>query len=85
MPQPNERPSLTTTLDVRYAKQHAGGAFEVKEVLGAPDTSPSAGTTIDATSLQGENNQSPNGFWVKVLQGVSQFKAVQTGGAGNSY
>lgn len=85
MPTPNVRPSLTTTLDQRYAKQHAGGAFEVKEVLSPPGTSPAAGTTIDAASQQGANNQNPNGFVVKVLPQVSQLKAVQTGGAGNAY
>lgn len=85
MPTPNPRPSLTTTLDQRYAKQHAGGAFEVKEVLGGPGTQPEAGTTIDAQSQLGAANQNPNGFWVKVLPQVSQLKAVQTGGAGNAY
>jgi|FAXJ01.1.fsa_nt_gi hypothetical protein len=85
MPTPNVRPSLTTTLDVRYAKQHAGGAFEVKDVLGGPGTEPAAGKTIDASSQQGATNQNPNGFLVKVLPQVSQFIAVQSGGAGNNY
>lgn len=84
MPTPNNRPSLTTTLDVRYAQQHAGGAFEVKDVLGGPGAEP-PGPTIDATSQQGATNQNPNGFWVKVLPQVSQLKAVQSGGAGNNY
>lgn len=85
MPTPNVRPSLTTTLDQRYAKQHAGGAFEVKQVLGAPGTVPATGTTIDAMSQQGADNQNPNGFWVKPVMQVSQLKAVQSGGAGNNY
>lgn len=85
MPTPNQRPSLTTTLDQRYAQQHAGGAFEVKEVFGGPGTSPSTGEVIDAASAQGQANQNPNGFWVKVLPQVSQLKAVQSGGAGNAY
>lgn len=85
MPAPNVRPSLTTTLDQRYARQHAGGAFEVKEVLFPPGTTPPSGTVIDAASQQGANNQNPNGFLVRVLPQVSQLKAVQTGGAGNNY
>lgn len=85
MPTPMPRPSLTTTLDVRYAQQHAGGAFEVKDVLGAPGTVPPQGEVIDAASQQGAANQNPNGFWVRVLPQVSQLKAVQSGGAGNDY
>jgi hypothetical protein len=85
MPAPSVRPSLTTTLDVRYAKQHAGGAFEVKEVLGDPGQEPAAGKTIDATSQQGAANQNPNGFLVKALQQVSQLKVVQNGGLSNDY
>jgi hypothetical protein len=85
MPTPNQRPSLTTTLDQRYARQHAGGAFEVKEVLGNPGSSPAVGDVIDAASQQGAANQNPNGFLVKVLPQVSQLKAVQSGGAGNDY
>lgn len=85
MPNPNIRPSLLTTLDVRYAKQRAGGAFEVKKVLGDPGQEPAAGKTIDAASQQGAINQSPNGFLVKVLQQVSQLNVVQNGGVGNGY
>jgi hypothetical protein len=85
MPTPTSRPSLTTTLDQRYAKQHAGGAFEVKTVLGQPGNEPAIGTTIDAKSSQGQTNQSPNGFLVKSIPQVSQLKAVQSGGAGNAY
>ena len=85
MPTPNQRPSLTTTLDQRYARQHAGGAFEVKQVLGAPGTTPASGDVIDAASQQGANNQNPNGFWVKPVMQVSQLKAVQSGGTGNNY
>ena len=79
MPAPSVRPSLTTTLDVRYAQQHAGGAFEVKDVLGQPGTEPPTGEVIDAASQNGATFQSPNGFQVKVLQQVSQLKDVQAG------
>jgi hypothetical protein len=85
MPIPNSRPSLTTTLDQRYAQQHAGGTFEVKEVLGDPGETPSTGKVIDAVSQQGAANQNPNGFQVKVLQQVSQLKVVQMGGVSNDY
>ena len=85
MPTPVPRPSLTTTLDVRYAQQHAGGAFEVKQVLGAPGTEPAVGEVIDAASQLGATNQNPNGFQVKVIPQVSQLKVVQQGGAGNNY
>jgi hypothetical protein len=79
MPTPTQRPSLTTTLDVRYAKQHSGGAFEVKNVLGQPGTEPLTGEVIDAASQLGATFQAPNGFQVRVLQQVSQLKAVQSG------
>jgi hypothetical protein len=79
MPTPMPRPSLTTTLDQRYAQQHAGGAFEVKDVLGAPGTVPSPGEVIDAASQNGATFQNPNGFQVKMLQQVSQLKDVQAG------
>lgn len=85
MPTPNQRPSLTTTLDQRYARQHAGGAFEVKTVLGPPGSTPASGDVIDAASQAGAEHQNPNGFLVKVPLQVSQLKAVQSGGAGNNY
>ena len=73
-----------TFVPLRYAQQHAGGAFEVKDVLGGPGAEP-PGPTIDAMSQQGAANQNPNGFLVRVLPQVSQLKAVQSGGAGNNY
>ena len=85
MPVPNVRPSLTTTLDVRYAQQRAGGAFDVKAILGGPGAEPPAGKVIDATSLNGAASQNPNGFQVRVLQQVSQLKVVQEGAIGNNY
>ena len=80
MPNTNDRPSLTKTLDQRYISQHAGGAFEVKDVLGSPGTSPATGTTIDASSLNGSAFQSPNGFEVKLPTGQTQFKDAQGSG-----
>jgi hypothetical protein len=79
MPTPNTRPSLTTTLDQRYATQRAGAAFDVKAVLGSPGTEPKQGKTIDAVSQNGQNFQSPNGFLVRPLSQVSQLKDVQAG------
>jgi hypothetical protein len=79
MPTPVQRPSLVTTLDQRYAYQHAGGAFEVKDVLGGPGSG-LVSKVIDATSLNGATFQSPNGFAAQVAQGVSQFVEVQTDG-----
>lgn len=73
MPTPVQRPSLTTTLDQRYATQRAGGAFDVKQVLGSPGTTPAAGTTIDAVSMQATNFQTPVGFEVKKMIGVTQM------------
>lgn len=79
MPTPTTRPSTTTTLDMRYANQHAGGAFEVKDVLGGPGAEPPQGKVIDAISLNGASFQTPNGFVVRTLGGVSQLKVVQSG------
>jgi hypothetical protein len=80
VPTPITRPSLTTTLDQRYANQKAGGAFDVKKTLGAPGSTPVAGSTIDATSIQAQRFQAPNGFEVKAGQEGSQFIDVQSGG-----
>ena len=77
MPTPNQRPSLTNDLQSRYGKQHAGGAFDVKKTLGGPGTQPAAGTTIDAVSMLGAEFQNPNGFEVKVKQGVTGLKDAQ--------
>jgi hypothetical protein len=77
MPNPTNRPSLTTDLQTRYATQREGGAFDVKKTLGGPGSIPSAGTTIDAVSHQGSAFQSPNGFEVKPMQGITQLKDAQ--------
>lgn len=77
MPTPSDNPVFNNDMETRYSNQRAGGAFDVKKVLGPPGTSPGAGTTIDATSIQGANFQSPNGFEVKVKQGVTQMLDAQ--------
>ena len=77
MPTPVTRPSLTKDLSKRYETQHAGGTFDVKKILGNPGSVPAAGTTIDAVSSQGTQFQSPIGFEVKVLQGITQLKDAQ--------
>jgi len=71
------RPSIAMTLEQRLANQREGGAFDVKKTLGAPGTSPAAGTTINATSMNGKSFQSPNGFEVKVAQGQTQMLDAQ--------
>ncbi len=78
MPLPLNRPSLITTLDQRYATQRSGGAFSVKQVLGAPGTVPAPGTTIDAASMNGQKFQSPNGFEVKMMPGITQMLDAQS-------
>ena len=72
MPTPMIRPSLTKTLEQRYASQRTGGAFNVKSVLNVK-----AGAVIDATSAQGQEFQSPNGFQVGRLPGNTQMKDAQ--------
>ena len=79
MPTPLPRPSLTTDLSQRYSTQRAGEAFDVKAVLEAPGVVPPQGETIDARSQNGQQFQSPNGFWVRPLVQVSQLKDVQAG------
>lgn len=81
MPATN-RPSLTTTLDQRYATQRAGGAFDVKKTLGAPGTAPTAQSVIegDTKSMNGSQFQSPNGFETDILQGQTQLKDAQGNG-----
>ena len=77
MPTPNQRPSLKTDLATRYTTQHAGGTFDVKKVLEQPGKTPPSGEVIDASSMNGVNFQSPNGFEVKVTQGNTQMKDAQ--------
>ena len=71
------RPSISKTLEERYASQKAGQAFDVKKTLGTPGSSPVKGSTIDAVSLSGASFQSPNGFEVKVTQGLTQMLDAQ--------
>lgn len=80
MPDSVNRQSLTTNLETRYSKQHAGGAFEVKSVLAGPNSSPAAGTVFDAKSANGQGFQNPNGFQFKMATMVSQLIEAQTSG-----
>ena len=75
---PDIRQSLTKTIEERYKSQRVGGAFDVKDVLGGSGTSPAKGKIIDATSLNGANFQSPNGFQVKSTIGETQLKDAQS-------
>jgi hypothetical protein len=75
MPTPNPRPSLTTDLASRYQNQKAGGAFDVKKTLSSTNLQP--GKTIDATSIQGQKFQSPDGFEVKDGTNGTQFIDAQ--------
>lgn len=85
MPLPITRPSLTKDLETRYAMQRAGGAFDVKKTLGSPGTVPVAGTVIDNQSQQSVKFQSPNGFEVKTMQGVTQvLDAIAANGGGQA-
>ena len=77
MPTPVKRQSLVIDLQTRYATQPAGGAFNVKTVLGQPGNSPAPGTIINATSIQGKTFQSPAGFEVKAAQMSTQFLDAQ--------
>ena len=63
---PIPRPSLTTTLEQRYATQHAGGAFDDKDII-------EAGVDALFASMQGAQFQIKNGFLTKEQQGISDF------------
>ena len=76
----NERSSLSNNIETRYKNQHAGGAFEVKDTLKAPGSSPARGTVIDSFSMQATDFQTPAGFKVKADQGgVTQMKDAISG------
>lgn len=77
MPIPTERPSLSKDLATRYASQREGGAFDVKDRLGAPGSRPVVGTAVDNTSMNGQTFQSPNGFVVGANSGQTQMKDAQ--------
>ena len=70
MPNPTERPSLTKTLDQRYATQHAGGAFEVKQRLGAPGAAPNARMPVDGNEVL----YTIDDFKTKAVQGITELK-----------
>lgn len=80
MPEPNVRNSLDINLDGRFHNQRAGGAFDVKETLEGPHVGVPSGKMIDATSAQGQEFQTKNGFETKVPKLESRFKVVESGG-----
>jgi hypothetical protein len=80
MPDPNNRPSLGKDIRSRYSTQKAGGAFDVKETLGQPETEVPAGNLLDAASAHGQSYKTKNGFETKLQRGDSRFKVVATGG-----
>ena len=83
MPDPTNRDSLTKDLLTRYDTQREGGAFDVKDVIGQPNTSPTTGRVTDAKSANAQQFQNPNGFEIKVPLMISRYIMVQ-GGAGVS-
>lgn len=75
MPQPSDRPSLTKDLATRYATQKAGGAFEVKQRLKPPGSSPHAG---DRMPIDGnEKFYTNDDFAVKQALGVTELLDAQ--------
>ena len=48
MPNPTDRPSLTKTLEQRYADQHAGGAYDAKTIITSGQHSPIENSTLSA-------------------------------------
>lgn len=75
MPNPADRPSLTKDLASRYASQHAGGAFEVKQRLKAPGSSPQAGERMPIDG--NERLYSADDFSVKQAIGVTELLDAQ--------
>jgi hypothetical protein len=84
MPDTTNRDSLVKNINDRYATQRAGGAFDVKETLGQPNTEVSPGKVIDAKSVSGQTYQTKNGFVAKSETGISQLKVVQSNGSDGS-
>jgi len=75
MPNPTNRPSLNKDLASRYATQRAGGAFEVKQRLGAPGTAPRTG---DRMPVDGnEVLYTKDDFAVKQIIGQTEFLDTQ--------
>lgn len=71
MPDNNDRPSLDNSLESRYARQRAGGAFDVKERLKGPGQSPKAG---DRMPIGGnESLYTKRDFAVKAMLGMTEF------------
>ena len=82
MPTPVERPSLSKTLEERYATQRAGGAFEVKQRLKPPGRAPQAGERMPIDG--NEHLVSVDDFAVKQMIGVTELLDAQEANASSS-
>jgi len=71
MPTPAERPSLSKTIEERYATQRAGGAFEVKDRLKKPGQVPQSGERMPVDG--NEHLVSVDDFAVKQMQGQTEM------------
>jgi hypothetical protein len=78
----SDRPSLDTNLEARYARQRAGGAFDVKERLKGPGSSPAAGESMPIGG--NEALYTKGGFTVKAMQGVTDFKEAAEANSSSS-
>ena len=63
------RPSLVQNLEDIYAKLHAGGAYDAKDLTTDGEHNEAV------TSLQ-SRTQTPKGFKTKMLEGQTEFKMV---------
>jgi hypothetical protein len=67
---PTERPSLTKTLEQRYATQHAGGAFNAVNI----SKTGHASLTIAGNSSLQSATYTPSGFKLQQPIMVTEFK-----------
>ena len=82
MPTQPDRPSLSKTLEERYATQRAGGAFDVKQRLKAPNHAPAPG---DRMPIDGnEHLVSVDDFAVKPMIGVTELLDAQEANGSSS-
>ena len=76
MPQPSNRESLTKDLLTRYATQHAGGAYEVKDRLKKPKVSVEHADRMPIDGIQEKTWTVPNFDTKPILKQTEMLDAI---------
>ena len=69
MPNTQERPSISTTLEQKYNDQHVGGAFDAKAIVVDGTRSPLQNSVLSTL-------RTPAGFKTKAIEGLTELKEI---------